>query len=398
MDREGCVRKRYALLVFPIALIAVTTMSVTGQEEPLPAVTPRLAANAASPETAPIRYVALAVEPVRALATPTLEEAARRHDYVTFHALYLEAKAAGENVSAFDALHDLWTWSMSDPIGAFYGAEMHARLSRAYPGFARYIDDHRIIDSRGGVFYPTSETRTFLLERAVEGRTPRVLIAETPRSTEASRSAESRTSPARTPASTGANPAPAPARRTAATSAPAAARTAKVAPAKAAPATAPETKVAAAPPVTTPLIAAAPVVPAPGVTNVPAASTITSSVAPTDATPTASAPADAAPATPAQTAVPTSEQVATSQASQPIARDGGFANRGILLLVIGIVGIGLLAVMLRTPQETSMPSILQPPTVPPAEKPATQAADGAAPVAPVEPLRRPSKGGAKRAS
>jgi hypothetical protein len=57
---------------------------------------------------------------------------------------------------------------------------------------------------------------------------------------------------------------------------------------------------------------------------------------------------------PAPQVAPTTAPV---PAPRPVPVDNGFANRGILLLVIGLVGIGLLAVILRTPQEAP-PSIL----------------------------------------
>jgi hypothetical protein len=55
----------------------------------------------------------------------------------------------------------------------------------------------------------------------------------------------------------------------------------------------------------------------------------------------------------------------------------------VLLLVIGLIGVGLLAMMLRTPREAP-PSIMQPPDAgtPPTDKPSGPT--------PVEPLRRPT--------
>src|SRR6185436_2448963 len=55
-----------------------------------------------------------------------------------------------------------------------------ARLARAYPGFAEYISEFVLVDRKGNAFYPTAETRTFLLERALRGDVPRVIIAEAP--------------------------------------------------------------------------------------------------------------------------------------------------------------------------------------------------------------------------
>ncbi|HEX2059607.1 MAG TPA: hypothetical protein VHK90_02600 [Thermoanaerobaculia bacterium] len=265
---------------------------MTGQEEPLPVVTPRL--------------VVLAVDPVHEYRQPTLVEAARLNDFVTFDALYREAQARGE-AAQFAALHELWSWSMSDPVGAFYGREMYEKFARAFDGYARYIDDFRIVDSRGGEYWPTSETRAFLLDRALEGTVKAPLLAEA-------------AAPVSEPVARRPLPPPTATREPAPE---AGAAPAEPAPVPAAPAAAPVVAEVAPTVVVTPEPAPAPVV-APAVTPAPAP-------APTD-----------------------------------------FGSRGILLLVIGLVGIGLLAVMLRTPQET-MPPVID-----------------TKPVAPVEPIRKPS--------
>jgi hypothetical protein len=164
------VRTKTIAAIFTIALFGAVAISVTGQEEPLPVVNPLI------PLTEP--SIVLAVEPIVTFQTPTLVEAARNNDYQSFDTLYDEARQRGEDVSRFATLHELWTYAITDPIGAFYGADIYERLNRAYPGYAAYIADYRIIDNRGNAFYPTSETRRFLLDRALEGRAaPRVLVA-----------------------------------------------------------------------------------------------------------------------------------------------------------------------------------------------------------------------------
>lgn len=143
-----------------IVLSAVLVASpIFGQDDPLPAVTPRT-------QQPPAVYVALAVEPIREEPAFSLEDAARANDYATFNALFEQT-----GNPAYAPLHELWTYSVNDPIGAFYGAEMYERFASLYPEFAAYIEDYRIVDDRGNVFYPTSETRAFLLARAIEGRT-----------------------------------------------------------------------------------------------------------------------------------------------------------------------------------------------------------------------------------
>jgi hypothetical protein len=144
---------RHAVLVVAVLLVSAV---VIGQEDPLPPVVPRA--------QTPV-LVALAVEPMHELSSVSLEDAARSNDYATFHALFEETRNP-----AYAPLHELWTYAVNDPIGAFYGAEMYERFASLYPGFASYIDEYKIVDDHGNVFYPTSETRSFLLARAAEGR------------------------------------------------------------------------------------------------------------------------------------------------------------------------------------------------------------------------------------
>ena len=54
---------------------------------------------------------------------------------------------------------------------------MHSRFARAYPGFADYIAAYRIVDRNGNVFYPTAETRAFLIRQASGGKAPIVRVA-----------------------------------------------------------------------------------------------------------------------------------------------------------------------------------------------------------------------------
>jgi hypothetical protein len=330
------VRFKYLIVALLIAIVGTTTTPVTGQEEPLPAIQAKGFADPFLPS------VALAVEPIRDLEIsiqPTLVDAVRANDYAAFDTLYRDAVRRGEPVGAFAALHDLWTYSVTDPIGAFYGPDLYARLARAYPGYARYIHEYRIVDSNGNVFYPTSETRAFLLDRALEGRAGRVQVAQ--------QSATQASSPAAPPA-----PRRRASRKTHARVATSPARSA-VAAHNAVTPKAPA--VVAENPAVNPAVSNGPIVaPTVTVTNAPA-------VAP------ANAPAD------------------TPGTVPPIAVDRNVGGRGIVLLIIGIVGIGLLAMMLRTPRE--LPPSIMTPDAPPAAVP-PPAADQSS--APVEPLRRPS--------
>lgn len=306
------MRTKTTAAIVTIALVGVVAFSVIGQEDPLPPVTPKARPDlTAIPLAEPT--VVLATEPIREYRPPTLLDAARHNDYITFDALYAAANKRGEDVSQFDALHELWTYSVTDPIGAFYGPELYERLSRVYPGYATYIEDFRVIDSRGNVFYPTSETRAFLLDRALEGRpSPRVLVAET-------KPMPVRATPKRPVVATTPSPTPAPVVERAAP-----------------PVVVPEPVVvvetpAVVPPVAEPLVIAAKETSAPAPVPAPVAAT-----------------------------VPTKP-----------------ASRGILLMIIGLIGVGLLALILRTPREEPLTVIQHPPVnnVEPLRKPQATAAD-----------------------
>jgi hypothetical protein len=293
------VHHRYAVVFLLVAL------TINGQEEPLPPVVPR--ATPLIVDAAPA--IVLAVEPFHELHTPTLLEAARANDYLTFDALYREAQARGESLTQFATLHELWSRSITDPIGSFYGRDLYERLSRAYPGYAAFIDDYRIIDNNGDAWWPASETRKFLVDLAVEGRAPRVQIATG------------------APASAPAGPV-ASRRRVAAT--PEVEKPVVVATKRAV--------VKAMPPVVAP-----PVIAATAVVATPAV------VEPVVATPPVVAATVVVAEPPARTAARDAAAPAGVDAGAP----NGASSRGILLLVIGIVGVGLLALMLRTPAEAA---------------------------------------------
>lgn len=135
-----------------VVLTFVLGVSLTGQQVDLPA--------------EPVRY--------STSTSTTLAEAVRQNDFATFDSMYLAAVRRGEMVQEFADLHRLWTWAMNDPTGAFYGVEKRGEFARAYPGYTSFIDQFRIIDSNGNAFYPTAETRAFLLQQAETGVIARV--------------------------------------------------------------------------------------------------------------------------------------------------------------------------------------------------------------------------------
>ena len=120
----------------------------------------------------------LAVEPISVPVEPSIQRAAQRNDFVTFDTLYKTADANGENVARWSELHRFWTWSMTDPVGGFYGPAVHDRFARMYPDYSSFIADYEIVDSRGNAFYPSAETRRFLLSKIGEAPRPIPVIAK----------------------------------------------------------------------------------------------------------------------------------------------------------------------------------------------------------------------------
>jgi hypothetical protein len=356
------VRIQAAVVVLILTL--VFSVHVTGQQEALPAVRVRaIAADASSLSVTPVSSIVreepavyLPLVPLRNdVGEPSLTEAAQNHDYDTFHSQYILAKARGERVAQFDALHELWSWSMSSPTGAFYGPELHARIAAAYPGFARYIEEHQIVDQNGNVFYPTAETRTFLLDQAMRNTTaPRVLIAR----------GESSTTTVTPRVTTGIAPL-APGRSRART---------RMQKAETKPLAPKVTNTAKREPVQ---IAAATLVPAP----------VVATTAPPVATKTApQAVAQTAPRAVQKQQPATTLANMTPTAIKPLVpattnRTGG---RAALMIIIGLLGAGVLAVLLRAPKEepiTILPPVQQAPK-----------GDVAGDVAKVEPIRKPESG------
>ncbi|MGZ8798280.1 MAG: hypothetical protein ACXW2F_13120 [Thermoanaerobaculia bacterium] len=100
---------------------------------------------------------------VSAAADPvSLADAARRNDYAAFEALF--AAEASQPRAARD-LHEVWTYAVTDPTGAFYGGDMYNALASTYPDFAAQIQELAVDDANGNRFYPTAETKLFLIEK-----------------------------------------------------------------------------------------------------------------------------------------------------------------------------------------------------------------------------------------
>jgi hypothetical protein len=317
-----------AVFILVLTLVS-STNSVTGQQHALPPVTPRTATPeastlppATSERTEPTVY--LDALPIRDDSGQlTITEAARNNDYASFETLYTAAKSRGERVAQFDALHELWSWSMTSPIGAFYGPDLYERFAGAYPGFADYIEDYKLVDSRGNVFYPTAETRQFLLDHAIRGtRAPRIDIARTEPLAQPERSYSRGETAAPQATTSDAPPVPR--------------------------ATKPRSRLQKSDATSPKPLFAKPAVAGPAPVQIAAAP----AVVPEPASAPAQQPAEQTPVL-ASMISPAPRIPVVKPATE------GAIGRGVLLLLIGIVGLGVLAAILRAPKEeplTIMPA------------------------------------------
>ncbi|MGZ8831834.1 MAG: hypothetical protein ACXW19_01400 [Thermoanaerobaculia bacterium] len=149
-----------------VVIAAVFTVSAVGQQ-PTATVLPD-----------PSPSIDLPVEPVHPATPMTLSDAAQRNDFPAFAMIYADSEP--REAASFAEFDGFWKWSLTDPVGGFYGADMHARLAARYPDYEPFIADHRIVDARGNSFYPSSETRAFLLKKAVSGAAAKVASVRQP--------------------------------------------------------------------------------------------------------------------------------------------------------------------------------------------------------------------------
>jgi hypothetical protein len=79
-----------------------------------------------------------------------------------------EKAAAGDVIRVYDDLDRIWTWQMDSKTGAFFEAgSIPAQIMRGYPGFEGAIADQILVNANTR-FYPTAETREFLVREAAQ--------------------------------------------------------------------------------------------------------------------------------------------------------------------------------------------------------------------------------------
>ncbi len=125
---------------------------------------------------------------IAATATPEiairneLREAAVANDLERFDAAlerardHIETMPLGKRRNSFRQailigtdMSRLWHFAVTDPNGMYYDDERlpfyYEHLAADYQGYAKFIEEYRVIDRTGLPQYPSRETRDFLLRR-----------------------------------------------------------------------------------------------------------------------------------------------------------------------------------------------------------------------------------------
>lgn len=76
--------------------------------------------------------------------------------------------ALHRTIRVYSDVDTVWSFAENDRFGAFYDDDalpgLHDRLASDYPGYAAFIAKQSIVDRNGRTFFPTAETRAFLLK------------------------------------------------------------------------------------------------------------------------------------------------------------------------------------------------------------------------------------------
>ncbi|MGZ4778865.1 MAG: hypothetical protein ACXV5L_06690, partial [Thermoanaerobaculia bacterium] len=93
---------------------------------------------------------------------------ARVHALVATYPTGGERNAANDVLKVYDDLQQVWDYQFQSPTGAFFDASTDNLLAsmKPYADYQRFIADKTITDANGARFYPTRETRDFLVREA----------------------------------------------------------------------------------------------------------------------------------------------------------------------------------------------------------------------------------------
>jgi hypothetical protein len=204
-----------ALMLVGAAVVMGQELLPTVQRKPASQLPSRLPADCDDMAVSPAAVVALRPVVAAALVSnpdrprrsspsattllSSLQQSAAGTSYDSFAAALDAVRAALPNLPAaeraniqralpiYEDLQEVWSYAQANAIGAFYDDAslpgMHGHLVSRYRGYAAYINDFQITADGGRKFYPTEETRKFLVREAAKGtgvKAPAPTTASTP--------------------------------------------------------------------------------------------------------------------------------------------------------------------------------------------------------------------------
>lgn len=93
----------------------------------------------------------------------------RARDYIDTMPLGHKRNRFRRAILAASDISKVWHFEITDEHGLYYDDErlpfFYDHLAADYPGYARFIEEYRVIDRTGLPLYATRETRAFLLKR-----------------------------------------------------------------------------------------------------------------------------------------------------------------------------------------------------------------------------------------
>ncbi len=141
-------------------------------------VIPLFAASSFAENVLPHRLPAI----VPAIVLAALRDTNDANDFRRFDAALAVAKSLAEAmplgpqrnalrrcIVVYEDVDAIWSFAVHDRYGTYFNDDslpgMRDRLNADYPGYETFIAGYRVADRKGNVFYPTAETRAFLLKQ-----------------------------------------------------------------------------------------------------------------------------------------------------------------------------------------------------------------------------------------
>jgi hypothetical protein len=119
---------------------------------------------------------------VPAIALAAMRDANESNNFLRFEAALAVAKwlagtmpvgaqrnALRRFILVYEDVDAIWSFSVRDRAGAYFNDDslpgMRDHLDADYPDYEAFIAEYRVPDTKGNAFYPTAETRAFLIKQ-----------------------------------------------------------------------------------------------------------------------------------------------------------------------------------------------------------------------------------------